>query len=119
MSRMETGMAIAGAIGRLIHRLCGASRGNFGMMAAIIVPVLALAAGYGINVGQMSLVRSNLLAALDSAVTSTARDLTTGAIAERDAHAVVEAFLVANGAGGFAASDALSLDSIMIDRQAK
>ena len=43
-----------------------------------------------------------LLNALDAAVTSTARDLTTGTIAEKDARASVEAFLLANGGTAFA-----------------
>ncbi|MEO4001112.1 TadE/TadG family type IV pilus assembly protein [Mesorhizobium sp. CAU 1732] len=91
-------------------------RGNFGMMMAIVTPLLALSAGYGLNIAQMTIVRSNLLAALDSAVTSTARDLTTGVIAEKDARGMVEAFLLANGGRAFADADRITLDSLVIDK---
>ena len=87
------------------------------MMAAIVAPALLLAGGYGLNVAQMVNARSALLAALDSAVTSTARDLTTGAIQEKDALAAVEAFLFTNGVSGLAGSGALSLDSLTVDKE--
>ena len=108
-----------GAIGRLAGRFARHRGGNFAMMAAIITPVLVLAAGYAINVGQVSITRSNLLAALDSAVTSTARDLTTGAITEEDAPKVVEAFLIANGLRAYAEEGKLALESLVIDRVAR
>ena len=109
----------AGAVFRQVgRRFCRDRRGNFGMMMAVVAPLLALAAGYGLNIAQISHARSNLLAALDAAVTSTARDLTTGAIKEADARETVEAFLFANGERGFADADRLSLDSIVIDRTA-
>lgn len=91
-------------------------RGNFGMMMAVVAPLLALSAGYGLNVAQMTSVRSNLLAALDSAVTSTARDLTTGVIAEKDAREMVEAFLHANGGRAFVDADRITLDSLVVDK---
>lgn len=112
-------MRAAGVIRRLAERFGGDRRGNFGMMLAVVAPTLMLAAGYGLNVAQLVMTRSNLLAALDSAVTSTARDLTTGAIAESEARSVVEAFLLTNGARGFAETDRISLDSLVIDKATK
>lgn len=100
-------------------RFGGDRRGNFGMMLAVTAPLLALAAGYGLNIAQISMTRSNLLAALDSAITSTARDLTTGAIAEDDAQETLEAFLLVNGTRGFADADRISLDSFAIDKSAR
>lgn len=91
-------------------------RGNFAMMAGLTMPVLLLGAGYGVNVAQIALTRSNLVAALDAAVTSTARDLTTGAIAEKDAPQVVQAFLVANGLRAYAEEGRVHLDNLVIDR---
>ncbi|MEO3387281.1 pilus assembly protein [Mesorhizobium sp. CAU 1741] len=112
-------MQAKGVLRRLTRHFRDGRGGNFGLMAAIIAPVVLLAAGYGINVTQISLTRSNLLAALDSAVTSTARDLTTGVIDEEDAPEVVKAFLMANGLRAFAEDGRLTLDSLVIDKQAR
>jgi Flp pilus assembly protein TadG len=101
-------------------RRFGANRnGNFALMTGLIAGVLCLGAGYAVNTAQMATARSNLLAALDSAVTSTARDLTTGKISEDDARASVEAFLFANGGTAFVDANRLSLSSLEIDRAAK
>ena len=110
---------------RLLDRLAGAvrdfgrdRRGNFGMMMAVVTPVLLLAGGYGVNVAQMVNARSNLLNALDSAITSTARDLTTGVITEDQARSAIEAFLIANGSGGLTDAERITLDSLVIDKLA-
>lgn len=92
--------------------------GNFAIVSAVLLPVLILSVGLGINVAQIVMSRSNLLNALDSAVTSTARDLTLGVIKEEDAQQSVEAFLFANGVTGFAAEDKISLASVTIDKLA-
>lgn len=112
-------MRVGRWIGKTAGRFGGDRRGNFGMMLAVTAPLLALAAGYGLNIAQMSMTRSNLLAALDSAITSTARDLTTGAIAEDQASDTIRAFLLANGVRGFAAEDRISLDSVVVDKDAR
>lgn len=111
-------MRVVGSIRRFLARLGRNRSGNFGMMLALTTPVLLLGAGYGLNIAQISITKSNLLAALDAAVTSTARDLTTGAIQEEQAREVVEAFLIANGLRAYAEEGKLSLDSIVIDREA-
>lgn len=100
-------------------RLWRDTRGNFAMMTGIVMPVLLVGTGFGVNIGQVTLTRANLLAALDAAVTSTARDLTTGAIQEKDARPLVEAFLIANGLRAYAEDGRLKLDSLTIDRQAR
>ena len=56
--------------------------------------------------------------ALDAAVTSTARDLTTGKIDPKDAKANFEKFLYANTSAGFAL-DKLVLDALVVDQTAK
>ncbi|MCO5155253.1 MAG: pilus assembly protein [Aquamicrobium sp.] len=112
-------MAAKPAFSEAARRFGRDRRGNFGMMMAVLAPVLLLGAGFGINVAQMSNARSNLLAALDSAVTSTARDLTTGVIKEQDARASLEAFLFANGVRGFSRLDRLTLDSVVLDKHRK
>lgn len=112
-------MQARGILRRLAARFRAGRGGNFGIIGAILAPVLLLGVGYGVNIAQISLTRSNLLAALDSAVTSTARDLTTGVITEEDAPEVVTAFLTANGLKAFAQEGRLTLDSLVIDRQAR
>ena len=104
---------------RTVRRFCRDRRGNYGMMMAALAPLLLLGVGFGINIAQVSTARSNLLAALDSAVTSTARDLTTGVIDENDARATVEAFLLANGQRAFSQGERITLDSIVINKTQK
>lgn len=112
-------MRKVGGFGRLGARFRRNRRGNFGLMMAVTAPLLVLASGYGLNVAQISITKSNLLAALDSAVTSTARDLTTGVITKDEARGVVEAFLLANGQRAYAEEGRLTLDSIVIDPVAR
>jgi len=71
--------------------------GNFTVVAGVAMAALALAVGYGTNVAQIYNVRSNLVASLDSALTSAGRDISTGAIKEADAAKTIKAFLEANG----------------------
>jgi len=97
------------------HRLREERDGSFAVMIGVAAGVVMLAAGFSLNTVQLALTRSNLVNALDAAVTSTARDLTTGKILERDARANVEAFLFANGTRAFATADRLSLDRLVVD----
>jgi Flp pilus assembly protein TadG len=108
-----------GGAGRTFARFIENRRGNFAVITAGISAVLLLSAGFGVNTAQLVLVRSNLMNALDSAVTSTARDLTTGAIPESDAEKTVRSFLSVNGGTGFASADAINLDSLVVDHASK
>lgn len=112
-------MRKVGGFGRLGARFRRNRGGNFGLMMAVTAPLLVLASGYGLNIAQISITKSNLLAALDSAVTSTARDLTTGVITKDEARGVVEAFLLANGQRAYAEEGRLTLDKVEIDPVAK
>lgn len=103
---------------RLASRLWDRRDGNFAILAGLLTPVVILAAGYGVNVAQVSITKSNLLSALDSAVTSTARDLTTGVISVAEAPQIVEAFLIANGFRAYAEEGKLYLDELEIDTTA-
>ena len=93
-------------------------RGNFALLTAAAVSILALSAGFAVNVAQLYSVKSGLRSALDAAVTSTARDLTTGKIDPKDANARFETFLYANADSGFGL-DQLVLDSLVVDQTAK
>ena len=93
--------------------------GNFAVLTAAVSAALVLAGGLALNIGQVTMTRSNLLNALDAAVTSTARDITTGRLAAKDARATVEAFLLANGGTGFASEDQIKLVSLVADQKAR
>jgi len=94
-------------------------RGNFAVITAGILTVLMFAAGLAVNTVEISLTRSNLQQALDAAVTSTARDLTTGTIEPQNAKPTVMAFLTANGGTGFASAGKISLDQLDVDQGSK
>ena len=104
---------------RAVGRFSGDRRGNFAVVAAFCSSVLALAAGFGINTAQSYQVKMALRDALDAAVTSTARDLTTGVIKEAEVRASVERFLMANGDTRFMTGDSFVLDGIVVDKAAK
>lgn len=109
-------MATKSVFQQLMRRFWRDRRGNYAMMMGILAPTLVLAAGYGLNVAQLSTARSNLLAALDSAVTSTARDISIGIIKEDDAEKMIEVFLLANGERAFSEGDRVKLEKVTVDR---
>ncbi|TIY09327.1 MAG: hypothetical protein E5V18_01635, partial [Mesorhizobium sp.] len=63
--------------------------------------------------------KSSLQGVVDAAVTSTARDLTTGVIQEADANKSVQAFLDANSRAGILQADRIVLDKLTVDKTAK
>lgn len=93
-------------------------RGNFAVVFGAAASVLALGAGFAVNTAQLYMTKSNLSQAVDAAVTSTARDLTTGLITEDEARKMITAFLSVNGETGFADAGTLSLDSVTLDKAA-
>ena len=86
------------------------------MLTGAILAVIVLSAGYAVNIAQLYNVRSSLRQALDAAVTSTARDITTGRIKADDARGMVELFLKANGDPTFMGGDRLVLDKLIVDK---
>ncbi|RUU80297.1 TadE/TadG family type IV pilus assembly protein [Mesorhizobium sp. M7A.F.Ca.MR.362.00.0.0] len=108
--------------GGLVHAVGGFARdrgGNFAVLFGLSASVLALAAGFSVNVSQLYNARSSLQSVVDAAVTSTARDLTTGATNEADADTSVQAFLDANSQAGILQADQIVLDRLIVDRTAK
>ena len=65
-------MRISSVIGQA-RTYIGNEKGSFAVISAAIMAVLAMSAGFAINLAQLHGVRSNLGQALDAAVTSTAR----------------------------------------------
>ncbi|CCV04660.1 conserved hypothetical protein [Mesorhizobium metallidurans STM 2683] len=92
--------------------------GNFAVLFGVVGSVLALGAGFAVNVSQLYNARSSLQGVVDAAVTSTARDLTTGVIKEADANKSVQAFLDANSTAGILQADQIVLDKLTVDRTA-
>lgn len=109
-------MATKSAFQQVVQRFYRDRRGNYAMMMGILLPTLLLAVGYGLNLAQLSTARSNLLAALDSAVTSTARDISIGVIKPEEAETMIAVFLSANGQRAFSEGDRVKLESVTIDR---
>ena len=108
--------------GGLVHAVGGFARhsgGNFTILFGFAASVLALAAGFSVNVAQLYNARSSLQGVVDAAVTSTARDLTTGAIKEADADKAVQAFLDANSRAGILTADQVVLDRLTVDPTAR
>lgn len=103
----------------ILTRFMSDRRGNFAILTGTTLSMLAVGAGFGVNTAQLMNTKSALQNALDAAVASTARDLTTGVIAEADARASVEAFLIANGGGAFARDGAVTLETLTVDRTAR
>ncbi|WP_394887933.1 pilus assembly protein TadG-related protein [Mesorhizobium sp. AaZ16] len=97
----------------------GDRRGNFAILTGVIASMLMLSVGLGVNVAQSYQLKSSLQNALDAAVTSTARDLTTGAIEPEEARKMVEAFLGVNSDPKFATTEQFVLEQLVIDRMAK
>jgi len=108
--------------GGLVHAVGGFARhrgGNFAVLFGLAASVLALGAGFSINVSQLYNARSSLQGVVDAAVTSTARDLTTGVIKEADANKSVQAFLDANSQAGILQASQIVMDRLIVDKIAK
>ncbi len=93
--------------------------GNFSIAFAALSVTLLVGAGFAVNYTQLSMARSNLANAVDGAVVSTARDITTGVIKEKDAQKMVRAFIEANADTGYLRAATVNIDSFKIDRTAK
>ena len=93
--------------------------GNFAIMAVVAAPVLFCAGGIAINIGQMYNARAAMQAAVDSAVTSTTRDITLGVIPVNDAEKSIRNFIDANGNGGLSEGDRIVLAQPDINRSAR
>ncbi|MCG7504240.1 pilus assembly protein [Mesorhizobium retamae] len=90
--------------------------GNFIVMAGVVLAVLAMAVGFAVDIGQMMNARSALSNAIDAAVTSTARDLTSGTATEEEAAKAIKAYLSANSTGGILSYDKIVLSKVTLDR---
>ena len=101
------------------RRFAGDRKGNLAVVVGVLVPTLAASAGFAVDTAQLVSARSALGAAVDTAVTSTARGLTAGIIGPADAEASVKAALDAGGSGGVLPGAAIVLDRLTVDRTAR
>lgn len=108
-----------GGLVQAVGGFAGDRGGNFAVLFGLAASVLVLGAGFSVNVSQLYNAKSSLQGVVDAAVTSTARDLTTGVIKETDANKSVQAFLDANSAAGILQADQIVLDRLIVDRTAK
>ena len=92
--------------------------GSFAVLFGLAASVLALGVGFSVNISQIYNAKSSLQGVVDAAVTSTARDLTTGVIKEADANKSVQAFLDANSMAGILQANQIVLDKLTVDRTA-
>lgn len=111
-------MPTVGEFKSAVHRFTGDRNGNFAMIAGFTLPVLVLAVGFGVDIAQVSGSKSRLANALDAALTSTARDISTGHIKAKDAEKSALDFLLANAPGGFLIPGSVSFASFVVDSKA-
>ena len=90
--------------------------GQFAVIGAVTMSMLALSVGFAVNTAQALLIKSSLRDALDAAVTSTARDITTGKIKVADASASIDRFLQANSNADFAVGKKFTLTNVTVDK---
>ncbi len=93
--------------------------GSFAILTGMTAAVLALSAGFAVNLAQLHNARSALRNSLDSAITSTARDITTGVIHVDDARSWVGRFLTANGEPTIMDGERIVLDTLVADKANK
>lgn len=107
-----------GKLAGVAKRFAADCHGNFAILGGLTISVVALAAGFGVNIAQLHNVKSGLANAVDAAVTSTARDLTTGVIDAKNADDIVRAFLEVNAASLLAPGEEVVLGKVTVDRAA-
>lgn len=96
-------------------RFGGDTSGNIALVFGFTATALMMAVGFGVNIAQSYEVKTSLRDALDAAITSTARDITTGKIDKKDARASVERFFLANSDTRFVTTGTYALDALDVD----
>ncbi|MFZ1679999.1 MAG: hypothetical protein WAT70_03175 [Rhizobiaceae bacterium] len=100
------------------RRLASDRGGNFAIATAGMAAVLMVATGFALNTVAMNSAMSHMRSSVEAALTSTARDITNGVIAEKDAGTAVEAFLDVNSGHGLF-SGSVRLDHLTVDKGSK
>lgn len=93
-------------------------RGTYAIMMGLSSLMVLGGVGFAVETGRAFSAQSDMSNALDAAVTSVARDITTGLISVKDAPKAVQKFLDANAAG-MAFGDGVTIDALNIDTTAR
>ena len=84
------------SLGRTARSFAGDRRGNFGIIFGLTSIMLVTASGMAIDYSRLVSAKVRLNMAVDAAVLSTTRQLTSGTISEEDAEELVTRFVFAN-----------------------
>ena len=94
------------------------TRGVYSVLFALVLVLIMLGVGLLIETGRAFSAKSDMNNALDAAVTSVARDITTGIISIDDAEAALKKFIDVNTDASMAFGDGVTIDDLFIDREA-
>ena len=109
-------MKSASILSRTVKRFNRDESGNYALMLAATIPMLMIGVGFGINTVQMGGAQQRLASALDAALVSTARDISSGKIKPADAEATALMFLEANSNGGFLVPGTVGFSTFSVDK---
>ena len=109
-------MTKTGILAKTLKRFQRDEGGNFALMLGATVPVLMIGVGFGVNLVQMTGTKQRMASALDAALVSTARDITSGKIKAADAEATALTFLETNAEGGFIVPGTVRFTSFNVDK---
>ena len=105
-----------GFLAKTLKRFRRDEAGNFALMLGATVPVLMIGVGFGVNLVQMTGTKQRMASALDAALVSTARDITSGKIKAADAKATALTFLETNAEGGFIVPGSVHFTKFIVDK---
>lgn len=96
-------------------RFAADRRGNFGIIATAVTPMLLIATGVAVNLAHLHNVRTNMSQTLDSALTSTTREVIANGRSRNEAIKVMTGYINANGNAGLSEADKLELKNLIIN----
>ncbi|MBO6638408.1 MAG: pilus assembly protein [Roseitalea sp.] len=97
------------------RRFAGDQRGNFAAIFGVTSLALLTAAGMALDYSRLSSGKARLNHALDAAVLSTTRDITSGKVQPEDAEELVRKFVLANIDEGDFPGDPVQIDQVIVD----
>lgn len=99
-----------------VRRFARDRRGVYSVLFALMLMLIMLGVGLLIETGRAFSAKSDMRNALDAAVTSVARDITTGLIDVEDAPAALRKFIDVNTQESMAFGDGVTIDDLIIDK---
>lgn len=101
-----------------LRRFAQDTRGVYSVLFALVLVLIMLGVGLLIETGRAFSAKSDMNNALDAAVTSVARDITTGVIKVDDAMDALRKFIDVNTDASMAFGDKVTIDDLIIDKDA-